>query len=538
MAEAPQAKADVYDVIPYPALSFVQTHPSRMAVAARLFGLDPDPVGRCRVLEIGCATGSNLIPMAEVLPASEFVGIDRSAVEIAGAREGLAASGVANVRFECMDLCDLDDSFGQFDYIVAHGVYSWIPFDVRDRLMEVCKERLAPNGICYISYNTYPGWYHLRPIREALLYRVRDEDTAGEKLTSALAFLDLMGRFAEGGANHDLAYLDWFQTRLQESEAFGGAASQSFLFHDELAEVNEPVYFHEFVEDAERHGLNFLCEASLAAPPSYAKPDELQEIASYSRDHIDAEQYLDHAVNRMFRMSLLCHADAKVSRPIRPRVGLLAGLAVNSRATRATAKEADAEQGIVRYGLEDGAEIAFNHPVSIAAFEYLSLLSPKIVPFHELFETARLRARAEDSPKARETDELVLTVNLLQASQRRRDLAAFWAYEPPVALAPGDKPHALPYARYAAAAGERHITTLRHERADVPAVGLALLPYLDGEHSRAELLTIIGGFIADGVLSRSDSAAESEEPPSPERMLDELLDALAGFGLFLEPDSY
>lgn len=515
----------------------MQTHPSRLAVAARLHGLDPAPVEHCRVLEIGTAVGANIIPMAETLPRSEFVGIDRSAREIVSAREGLAATGIANVRFECMDLRDLDDTFGKFDYIIAHGIYSWIPFDVRERLMQVCKERLAPKGVCYVSYNTYPGWYRLRAIREALLYRMRDAVGSQEKLECAFRFLDLITTLGENGGGHDLSSLDWFQARLQESSSLGGASAFAFLFHDELAEINEPVYFHEFVEHAERHGLQYLCEATLSAPPSSVPGDRLQEIDSFSRDHIDAEQYLDHALNRMFRMSLLCHEEDEIPRPVRPRSGLLVGLGVNTRCARLPTRIGDEERGIVRYGLPDGAEIASNHPVSIAAFENLSRFSPKIVPFTELLEEARVRAGAVDSADDRETDEIALTANLLLASARRKDLATLWAYAPPVAMGAGERPRALPYARFAASSGERNITTLRHERAEIPALGMAMLPSMDGAHDRPALLAVLEGFVRDGALSPPDAVPEGETPPSLARLLDELLDTLAGFGLLALDES-
>jgi len=65
-----------YDEVPYESQSFPQSHPNRLATLGRLFGLSPAPVAQCRVLELGCASGGNLIPMAYHLPESEFVGLD------------------------------------------------------------------------------------------------------------------------------------------------------------------------------------------------------------------------------------------------------------------------------------------------------------------------------------------------------------------------------------------------------------------------------------------------------------------------------
>ena len=71
-----------YDEVPYTSYSFPETHPDRMATVAHLFNLKPPPPDRCRVLELGCASGGNLAPMAALYPESEFLGIDLSRVQI------------------------------------------------------------------------------------------------------------------------------------------------------------------------------------------------------------------------------------------------------------------------------------------------------------------------------------------------------------------------------------------------------------------------------------------------------------------------
>ena len=67
-----------YDAVPYESKSFPQTHPDRLATLGRLFGMNPAPVTHSRVLELGCAGGGNLIPMAFHLPENDFLGIDLS----------------------------------------------------------------------------------------------------------------------------------------------------------------------------------------------------------------------------------------------------------------------------------------------------------------------------------------------------------------------------------------------------------------------------------------------------------------------------
>ncbi|RPI58997.1 MAG: class I SAM-dependent methyltransferase, partial [Chloroflexi bacterium] len=136
-----------YDRLPYPSLSYPQTHPDRLATLATLLGMSPAPVERCRVLEMGCAGGGNLLPMADGLPGSEFVGIDASAVQIAAGQGAVAALGLANLSLRHLDILDVDESLGRFDYILVHGVYSWVPPEVQNKILTVCKENLAPQGV-------------------------------------------------------------------------------------------------------------------------------------------------------------------------------------------------------------------------------------------------------------------------------------------------------------------------------------------------------------------------------------------------------
>src|SRR5262249_49173778 len=143
--------AESYDRIPYDSTPRYATHPDCLATLATLMGMKPAPVERCRVLEIGCSTGGNLLSMAEALPEGRFVGIDLSAVQIETGQRVASALGLGNVRLEVRSLLDVDESFGQFDYIITHGVYSWVPQQVRDHLLKVCKTNLAPHGVAYVS---------------------------------------------------------------------------------------------------------------------------------------------------------------------------------------------------------------------------------------------------------------------------------------------------------------------------------------------------------------------------------------------------
>src|SRR5262245_38588278 len=129
-----------YDEVPYPNLSHVQSHPDTLATLATLLGLSPAPIEHSRILEIGCASGGNLIPMGLSLPGATLVGIDYSPRQIAAGQAALAGVGVANVTLRDMDIRAVTPELGEFDYIIAHGIYSWVPDEVRGRLLTVCKQ--------------------------------------------------------------------------------------------------------------------------------------------------------------------------------------------------------------------------------------------------------------------------------------------------------------------------------------------------------------------------------------------------------------
>ncbi|MBV8329248.1 MAG: class I SAM-dependent methyltransferase, partial [Verrucomicrobia bacterium] len=138
----------LYDEVLYPAAVFPQTHPNRLATVAYLRGVNPAPVNRCRVLELACGVGANLTPMACHLPESEFIGIDLAQRPITSGKAFINELGLRNIQLHAMDIRNANrDRFGTFDFIVAHGVYSWVAQPVRERILAICSEMLNPHGV-------------------------------------------------------------------------------------------------------------------------------------------------------------------------------------------------------------------------------------------------------------------------------------------------------------------------------------------------------------------------------------------------------
>src|ERR1700712_349317 len=243
----------LYDDVFYPGHVYEHTHPNRLATMAALFGMEPVPVTRCRVLELGCGVGGNLVPMAFQNPQSEFVGVDLSGATIERGMRNVEALGLTNIRLLHRDIMDVDAAFGQFDYIIAHGVYSWVPPAVRVRMMEIFKSNLSPNGVCYVSYNAHP-YSHLRDVaRDMMLYHTRNITDMQQKIGQARAIM----QFLSEGTKEDTVYGSVMRQQLERVTKM----PDEVLFHDDLNAGAEAFLLHRVVEDASGHGLQYLSDA-------------------------------------------------------------------------------------------------------------------------------------------------------------------------------------------------------------------------------------------------------------------------------------
>lgn len=296
---------DSYDQVPYLTLPMAHTHPDRLASVAALFGMTPAPVTACRVLEVGCGSGGNLIPMAYFLPGSRFTGIDLAEGAIVEGRRAVAELALGNLELIAMDLRAIGPAMGEFDYIIAHGVYSWIPEDARDRLLAVCRECLAPQGVAFISYNALPGRHVRAMFREMMLYHTRDCADAGERIEQARRLVDLVG-----GAR--LAPRAW-HPMIDEEAGRMLAGDAGWFFHDDLAPINDSFYIRDFAARAARHSLQYLGDAE-----GHLMFDVNHALDSLGGDLLEREQYFDFLCFRAFRQTLLCRQEVALQRPAGP----------------------------------------------------------------------------------------------------------------------------------------------------------------------------------------------------------------------------
>lgn len=298
-----------YDKVPYDTTPFAYTQPSRLAALGQLFGMTPADVRNARVLELGCARGDNLLPLAAKFPDATFVGVDYSVVQIVAADAMKAAIGLKNVEFRNLSIADIDARLGKFDYIICHGVLSWVAEPIRAAIIRVCKENLAPAGIAMVSYNTFPGWHQARAVRDMMLYHTAAFADPLEKVTQAKTLIKFL---LESVAPEHVAYREFLASELGILES----NPDSYILHDHLEETNQPFYFHEVVGRANAIGLDYLADSNIETMyPKNFKPVVAAALAA-TDDIVRIEQYLDFVSNRRFRISLFCHAGTVLARKL------------------------------------------------------------------------------------------------------------------------------------------------------------------------------------------------------------------------------
>jgi methyltransferase-like protein len=479
-APASSTLRNSYDEVPYESHPFPQSHPSRLFTVATLFGLTPPPVETARVLELGCAAGGNLISLAESFPDSRFVGVDRSGRQIADGQRLVERLGLTNLELKHASILDVGEANGRFDYIICHGVFSWVPTEVREKILDICGKNLNPNGVAYVSYNTYPGWHMRGMIRDMMRYHTTQFATPQDRTRHARALLDFMAdSVPQDGKPYALLL-------RQELESLRYQADY-YLYHEQLEDVNDPLYFHQFIEMANRLGLRYLGESRIATMLSSGfGPTVEKALKLLGNDQIRTEQYLDFLRNRMFRETLLVPAKATPYWMITPDRLLHLHIASGSRPVSDKPIDLKSEDQ-VQYRTPAGLGLATNRPLMKAAVQALSEVWPGTLAFDELRRRSRdLLGGPTENQEQVAKDVRELASGLLDCYMGT-DLVEFHGAPVTLTRTPGEKPISLHSARLLAAEG-RAVANRRHEVVRLPDFARHLLPLLDGSRNRQALV--------------------------------------------------
>ena len=299
----------IYKELGYKSYPFPFTTPAYLEAYGTLVGLNTPPAKTARVLELGATYGGNIISQAVHNPEATFVGIELSQDQVEKGNKIISDAKLDNVSLIQGDIMNFDETLGTFDYIIAHGFYSWISDEMKDKLLDIISHHLADNGIAYVSYNTYPGWHTMEEVRQLMLFanRGHDELTHKEKVLRGKTVGSLVGSQILNYDNlkeRNSKFLGALRSVMQKDDYYVG--------HDHLEPHNDPCYFYQFNDHLKAHNLAYVCDAdlTLSMVRTYDESiaDKLEKLAPHSQ--ADQEQYLDFMLDTTFRKSIICKSDA------------------------------------------------------------------------------------------------------------------------------------------------------------------------------------------------------------------------------------
>lgn len=463
--------ATIYDQVRYPGKFYPQSSANRLAMLGRLCGLQTALPAGCRLLELGCGDGGNLIPQAVAFPGSQFVGVDLAASAVAEGRQTIAALGLENITLHVGDIGGFDPGPEPFDFVVAHGVLSWVPEAVREALLALCGRCLAPHGVAYLSYSALPGGYLRNVPRDLMRFRTRAITDPQQRTRAAREAVDFMRAAVPGQT---------FTQELLDREMAGFDGKDYFLLHDLLADDNEPLYFLDLIDAAAGCGLQFLAEAEFGAMSTAAYPPAVKRQLD-ALPRLEREQYIDFVQLRRFRQTLLCRQGPAVDLAVTPQ--RMAGLQLSTRARRVGTATDVRAAGAMEFRHPYQGSFRADEPAAKALMCALVDGDPRGMDLAAL--TAAVSALL---PLATPDPELPQALVSALLSLHARDLveihATRWDFSPNV----DSHPRASPYTRWLAERGAP-VVTAAHGTFLLPTPLLRrLVPLLDGTRDRNELL--------------------------------------------------
>ncbi len=466
-----------YDAIPYDSVPITDTHVEHLAAMARLFGVPAPEPAQARILELGCAEGGNLLPMAFYLPQTRCVGIDLSAHQVEVGNALLSAVGADNIRLLHRDVMEGAQDLGEFDYIIAHGLYSWVPPAVQARILDICARQLVPGGIAYVSFNTLPGWRSRAMVRDMLRHHARAATQPRARLALAYQFIEQYQPAFAALGGRDAAF-------VAEELAYLRKAPPSYLYHEYLVETNEALLFSDFMASAERAGLQYVADTELYTMLPATLGETAKQALAEIDDRVELEQVMDFLRARRFRRCLL----TRVGSPVRSAPDMEVFQWLGFYADLSCDQELDLGANTPQpFVTASGARCEIRSALVKAAAMLLSSRYPDSLGFDELYEGAReILARYGD---ARLADSLAFTTELvsLVAYQAVRITTAPQALHCDVGAAP--RAHGL--ARAQVAAGNENVASVRHTAVNLDEAGAALLASLDGTRDLAALTELM-----------------------------------------------
>lgn len=515
-----------YDVTQYTSHPYSQSHPEQLALLGELFGLKPKPWQKARILELGCAAGGNIIPLAMEAPEAQIVGIDLSQKQIEDGQAQIKELGLTNIKLEHRSITDINKDDGLFDYIITHGVWSWVPEAVRQQIFAIMRNNMSDQGVGYVSYNTLPGWNMVLSVRDMMKFHALGFATHAEKAQQARLLLKFI---VDGLQNDTSPYANFLRNEIQ----LISRQADHYILHEYLEDENHPVYFHEFMDQAQKFHLSYLSDTYLPDMFAYNLPEQFAKEIGKIDNIIRANQYMDFIKNRRFRCTLLCHSHNQINRQlsfdkIKDYFFTYAGVKT---------------QGIDETSLEEGVPLNFTNglvtltvksKISKAAMWLLQNQKGKPIAFKELCQMTMRQLKSKNYTEVQ--NHLINDLNLLRLILG--GLVILHLSEGNYTIKLADKPKVSKLASYQIQ--KRHyVTNQRHQLVALSPIEQVLLKELNGKQTLSEISKKITELVLSGqiILQREDGSKITEKEDIERRMpglCEELLEKFAEHALLVE----
>lgn len=337
---------------------FAELSPSHLDYLALASGVLPPERedGRFRYCELGCGNGMTTAVLAACHPQAQFVGIDFMPVHIANARRAAKQGGLSNVQFLEMSFQQAcDEPFEPFDYIVAHGVYSWITAENRAEMVEFFRKFLAPGGVVYLSYNCYPGWLPIAPVQKLVSEYART--VRGPSTQRVKAGFDFVKQMLDKGAAA-LANQPAAKHQIEKAPT----QPPNYLAQEYLNEAWYPLYVTDVMRELQAAKLEYVASATPAENDlRFMMPDEMAALVREQPTEELKQLTKDIFTNARFRRDIYTRGGRHLSGLDQRQ--LLAGQ------TFALVRAPDAVSYSAEYG---GRKIGFDTPYARRTVELLS----------------------------------------------------------------------------------------------------------------------------------------------------------------------
>lgn len=493
---APPA-ASTYDEVPYGSYPVPASHPDRLYSMAKLFGMEPVPPEKARILEIGCAGGGNLLPMASMFPNAECVGVELSQVQCDYGSEAIKFTDFKNASINQGSVTDIDASFGKFDYILCHGVFSWVPEFVREAILRVSSENLSDQGIAFISYNALPGWYMRGMIRGMMIEHVRQIEEPIKKIAQARALLKFL---VESNANVNTPHAIFLRSEAELLEKM----PDSYILHEHLEDTNQAFYFRDFITMAAKFNLQFLGEASIASTWAGNLSAEAQKGLNPINDAISRGHYMDCITGRTFRETYLVKSSTKVDRNLED--GRL--MPIRFAGKFETVNDSNVTDGSTSYKLKNGQIIHTTDPIVKCALEVLTSVYPESRTSDEIVTELAARKVQFDSRDQ--------TLNKVLSTLVHGVLGGWVEFRflpDRMQSKISARPRATTWARVQALAN-KYVTNQKHEFIRIDDAQRQIIPMLDGTRTLEDIISEVSVLLSTGLLKVSITGnIDSKEIP-------------------------